>query len=120
MKAISKLTAALSVVVTLAVPSIASAEALGTKGTISSLETNTQSADMYLAYHGRMFVLSGSKGATTTAEYRWGGTSCGTRTLSEGQVAMLQRALESGTPVTPRWQDGQGDVKCIVGFTIAP
>ncbi len=120
MKAISKVIAALSVVVTLAVPSIASAEALGPKGTITALETNTQSADMYLAYHGRMFVMTGSKGATTTAEYRWGGTSCGTRTLTEAQVAMLQRALESGTPITPRIQDGQGDLKCIVGFTLSP
>jgi hypothetical protein len=120
MKTISKVIAALSVVVTLAVPSIASAEALAAKGTISSLETNTPSADAYLQYHGRMFVVTGSKGATSTAEYRWGGTSCGTRTLTEGQVAMLQRALESGTPITPRIQDGQGDVKCIVGFTIAP
>jgi hypothetical protein len=53
------------------------------------------------------------------AEYRWGGTSCGSRTLPDSHVAMLQRALErQGTIVQPRFQIGQGDLKCLVGFNL--
>jgi hypothetical protein len=104
------------VAATVAFPAIARAEDEGPKGTVTSLEANTTSADLYLQQHGRVVILTGK----SSAEYRWGGTSCGSRTLSDAMVAMLQRSLESGTPVIPRWQDGQGSAKCIVGITLAP
>ncbi len=121
MKASSKHVISITLAAMLAIPSVALADELGTKGTIASLEVNMPSADAYLQHHGRIVVVSGNnKPSTSSAEYRWGGTACGSRTLSEAQVTMLQRALESGTPITPRFQDGQGSTKCLVGFTIAP
>jgi hypothetical protein len=80
------------------------------------LEVNTTSADTYLQYHGRAFTRVGD-GAYE--EYRWGGTSCGSRTLSEEQVAVLQRALDNtNVKVAFRYQDGQGASQCVVGFWV--
>lgn len=104
----------------LTAPSLAFADTSGAKGTIASLEVNTTSSDRYLQHHGRIIVVSGGKNTTASAEYRWGGVACGSRTLSEQQVALLQRALESGTPITPLYQDGQGATLCLVGVTLAP
>jgi hypothetical protein len=87
-------------------------------GTVIDLEVHTPSADTYLQHHGRVVIMSGK--FNTNTEYRWGGTSCGTRTLSDAMVALLQRALESGTPIVLRFQIGQGMAKCLVGFKFAP
>jgi len=101
----------------LALPTAAlAADAVGTAGLVTQLEVNTPSADQYLVYHGRMFIKTNAG----TTEYRWGGTSCGTRTVSEAQVAMLQGALDSGLKVMPRYQTGQGDSMCVVGFRLTP
>ncbi len=92
------------------------ADDTGLVGPVVALSTNTNSADQYLQYHGRMFVKN-TNGALD--EYRWGGTSCGSRTLTEAELAMLQRALErKNMMIEPRSQDGQGQTKCLVGFTL--
>lgn len=108
---------AFALLATVAAPSLAFAEEDGVKGTIISLEVNHTSSDRYLQHHGRVVVAS-SKHATT--EYRWGGVACGSRTLPENLVTMLQRALESGTPIVPRHQPGQGQTQCLVAFTLLP
>jgi hypothetical protein len=100
-------------------PSIAAADTEDPGGYIAHLDVNQPSADTYLIYHGRMIITSGGKNNVASAEYRWGGTSCGSRTLTENQVAILQRALESNTRVLPRFQDGQGTTKCLVGFRLS-
>ena len=106
-----KTLALLSVLV--AVPSTAlAADDVGTVGRISDLQVNMPSSDSYLAYHGRMFIKNGNN----VEEYRWGGTACGSRILTENAVMMLQRALDSGLRVQPRWQPGQGTSRCVVGF----
>jgi hypothetical protein len=92
------------------------ADSLGAAGSIVQLEINHTTADTYLQYHGRVVLLADSR----STEYRWGGTSCSNKSLTESQVTMLQRALESGTPIVPRFQAGQGTNKCLVGFVIAP
>ena len=98
----------------LAVPAFA-VDALGARGFLTDLEVNTSSADTYLQYHGRIAVdVVGN-----SVEYRWGGTSCGSRVLTDAQVGLLQSALESGTPVTPRWVLGQGTVRCLIGFKVS-
>jgi hypothetical protein len=107
---------AFALLVTVAAPSLAFAEEDGAKGTISSLEINHTSSDRYLQHHGRILVTSGK----TSTEYRWGGVACGSRTLPENLVTMLQRALESGTPIVPRHQPGQGQSLCLVAFTLDP
>lgn len=44
------------------------------------LEINTTSADTYLQYHGKALTKISSG---VYEEYRWGGTSCGSRVLTE-------------------------------------
>jgi hypothetical protein len=120
MKAIDKLSKfarVLAVVgVTLGVPAVALAEDQGARGSVTELEINHSTSEAYLAQHGRVVVVTGK----VSAEYRWGGVACGSRILPESMVAMLQRALESGTPIIPRWQDGQGSTRCLVGFKLVP
>ena len=86
-------------------------------GSLVALDVNTPSADTYLQYHGRLFVKDADG---NLGEYRWGGISCGSRVLTEDQVALLQRALNNKKmAIEPRTQDGQGIVKCVVGFILA-
>lgn len=100
-----------------AVPATAFADESGTAGSVDSIEINTPSADAYLQYHGRIVIKTGK---VTKTEYRWGGTSCGSRTVPEDMVAVLSQAVRDATiVVTPRFQIGQGDVKCLVGFDVA-
>ncbi len=94
----------------------AGADDTGLVGSLVALDVNTGLADLYLQYHGRMFVKN-SDGILD--EYRWGGVSCGTRILTEAHVAELQRALNTkNMTIEPRTQVGQGDAKCLVGFTL--
>jgi hypothetical protein len=89
------------------------ADEVGKTGTASDLELLTPSADTYLQYNGRLVVQVN----TITEEYRWGGTSCGSRTLSADNVRALVATVNAGGQITPRYQLGQGDVRCLVGFT---
>jgi hypothetical protein len=94
----------------------ATADDIGEVGSIVSLDVFTTPADTYLQYHGRMFV---KRSDGVLDEYRWGGTSCGSRTLTEGQWAALQSALNhKKMTITPTSQDGQGPSKCLVGFSL--
>jgi hypothetical protein len=107
------------VLASLAVSSLALAEdTVGGGGSMTELEVNTPSADIYLAYHGRIVVTAVSGKNNTSTEYRWGGASCGSRVLSDAMDALLQRAHETSTPIIPRYQLGQGAAKCIVGFKL--
>ena len=99
-----------------ALPGLAHAlDSVGAEGTIAELEVSHTTADTYLQYHGRVVLTSVGR----AAEYRWGGGSCSNKSLSESMVTMLQRAMESGSLVTPRFQAGQGTNKCLVGFSVA-
>lgn len=109
-----KTLALLSVLVT--IPSTAlAADQVGPAGRITALQVNQQSSDTYLQYHGRAFIGKGK----TVDEYRWGGTSCGSRTLTPDAVLLLQTALANGLVVEPRYEDGQGQTICLVGFTFS-
>jgi hypothetical protein len=89
-----------------AIPATAhAADQIGAAGYIDTMEVNTASADAYLQFHGRLFVAVNKQ---STTEYRWGGTSCGTKTLTEHQVMVLTHALDNGLKIVPRWQNGQG------------
>jgi hypothetical protein len=97
---------------------LASADDVGTPGTLAALQVTTDSADTHLQFHGRLFVKNVNGNID---EYRWGGTSCGSRTLTEEQTATLQRALHSKqVHIRPLHQDGQGQTICLVGFTLLP
>jgi hypothetical protein len=105
--------ASLLAVCLVSAPSTALADELGPTGIPTDVEVLTPSADTYLQYHGRVVLLVG----TTAEEYRWGGTSCGSRTMSADNVRQLVAAVRNGSPVTPRYQLGQGTTRCLVGFT---
>lgn len=109
---------ALTLALTFAIPATAlAADKTGSEGIARTINVNAQSSDAYLQYHGRLF-LSSSK---TTTEYRWGGTSCGSRTMSAENVQLLLDLVRSGDEVrvTPTYQDGQGqNTKCLVGFSV--
>lgn len=80
------------------------------------LEINTTSADTYLQYHGKALTKISSG---VYEEYRWGGTSCGSRVLTEQHLTALQGALDNpNVKVAFRYQDGQGLSKCVVGFSL--
>lgn len=110
-KAIQFLTA---LAATLPIATSALADDTGSAGAIVRLERNTIHSDIYLAYHGRVF-LRGLDGVVT--EYRWGGVACGNRTLTDGEFATLQAAQSNKKMlVHPLTQLGQGNSKCIVGI----
>ncbi|MFV8753346.1 hypothetical protein ACNOYE_22585 [Nannocystaceae bacterium ST9] len=94
------------------------ADTNGSAGTLESVEINETTADTYLQYHGRILVTAGGK----LTEYRWGGTSCSNKTLSEALVNLLWGAFykRDAVNISPRYQSGQGTNKCLVGFTLSP
>jgi hypothetical protein len=100
----------------LAIPITAyAADEGGPEGRAKTIEVNAPSSDAYLQFHGRLFVSSGK----TTNEYRWGGTSCGSRTMSPEMVELLVDAVRAeDVRIVPRFQDGQGSTKCLVGFSL--
>ena len=96
----------------------ARADEVGGVDTPLGMQVNTTSADTYLQYHGRLFVKAADG---TLEEYRWGGTSCGSRVLTDAQVAALQAALDNNKMrIQLLHQIGQGNAKCVVGFTVLP
>lgn len=105
--------ASLLAVCLVSAPSTAFADEVGTSGVAASIEVLTPSADTYLQYNGRVVLVVG----TTQEEYRWGGTSCGSRTMSAANVQALVTAVRKGAVITPRFQIGQGTTRCLVGFT---
>lgn len=92
------------------------ADKSGSEGRAKTIEVNAQSSDSYIQYHGRLFVTSGK----TTTEYRWGGTSCGSRTMSPEMVQLLVDIVRDRDEIriSPTYQDGQGSTKCLVAFSL--
>lgn len=101
-----------------AMPSVAQADdQTGSAGAVTKVEINTPSADAYLQYHGRVYI----RAEKTTTEYRWGGTSCGTRTVDTTLLNTLIDAAAFGSVhVSPNFQEGPGGAKCLVGFSLVP
>jgi len=96
----------------------ARADTAGTLGAVASLQVLTVSADTFLQYNGRV-VVKNTDGDLD--EYRWGGTSCGNRLLTEAQIAELHSVLgNKKILIAPVYQDGQGQTRCMVGFTLVP
>jgi len=94
------------------------ADDVGDVGPLAGLEVFTTSADNYLLNNGRALVKN-TLGALD--EYRWGGTACGTRVLSEAEVATLQAALNTKNMfIRPSYQLGQGNSRCLVGVLLVP
>lgn len=108
---------ALALALALPATVLAGSDKDGTQGRAKTIEVNAPSSDKYLQFHGRIFITSGK----TTTEYRWGGTSCGSRTMTPEMVALLVDVVRDREEiiVTPTYQDGQGaNTKCLVGFSL--
>lgn len=91
------------------------ADETGPAGTVLSVEIRTGSADFYLQAHGILMVKQSID--DMVVEYRWGGTSCGSKVLTESQLAYLMDL--SAAPymlIEPIYQNGQGAAICLVGF----
>ena len=91
------------------------ADSTGPAGTVLSVEARTVSADTYLQYHGRLVVQQSID--NMAVEYRWGGTSCGSRILTASQLGyLMDLAAAPYMMIEPFYQDGQGQTICLVGF----
>ncbi|PRP94478.1 hypothetical protein ENSA5_40970 [Enhygromyxa salina] len=103
--------------IAVAIPTTAhAADKTGSEGQAKTVEVLSPSADAYVKYHGRLFVTAGK----STVEYRWGGTSCGSRTLSADMIQVLVESIrqDGEVNIAPRYQNGQGSAKCLVGFSL--
>ena len=101
----------------LVIPTVAyAADTVGSEGRVKNIELLSPSADAYVQYHGRVFINAEKR----TTEYRWGGTSCGSKVLSADLVARLTDAAtnKDQVKVTPTYAKGAGTTKCLVGFSI--
>jgi hypothetical protein len=107
---------ALALALALPASVLASGDQTGPEGRAKTIQVNAPSADTYLQFHGRLFITSGKN----SAEYRWGGTACGTRTMTPEMVALLVDVVRDRDEIriTPTYQNGQGTSKCLVGFTL--
>jgi hypothetical protein len=85
----------------------------GDAGPVAELEIVQSAADRYLQFHGRVVIQV----ADRQVEYKWGGSHCSNRTLTEATVAALQRTHLAGATVLPRYVAGQGLNRCLAGFT---
>lgn len=94
----------------------AAVDFVGTPGKVRMLDVNSTSADTYLAYHGKVGIKPGSGDMET---YTWGGTQCPAKTISAEMVALLMDAFMTRKTTLPRWLDGAGNNKCLVGFAIS-
>jgi hypothetical protein len=71
---------------------------------VARVDILTTSAGSYLANNGLALVKNSTEGLY---EYRWGGVACGTRVLTDAEVAALQAALNTKNMfVRPAYQLG--------------
>ncbi len=101
-------------------PTLASADSSGATGYVTSLTVNMKSSDTYNSYHGSVVLREGSEPGSTLREYRWGGSLCSGRDLSDANVHLLTEAFRgrTDTQVIPRYKMGQAGSRCLVAFTL--
>ena len=105
----------LSAVATALLGGVAWADETAPIGVVFSVEILTPSADVYIQYHGRLVVKQSID--EMEVEYRWGGTSCGSKILTDSMLAYLTDL--SSTPymlVEATHSLGAGQTKCLVGI----
>jgi len=106
---------AVTLALAFSVAGTAAADNTGALGPLVVVSRNSASADTYLQFHGRAVVGDSIGGYV---EYRWGGASCGSRTLTEFQVGELIAGMNNPRLlVEPLWQAGQGNAQCLVGYS---
>ncbi|MEZ4450744.1 MAG: hypothetical protein R3B09_14780 [Nannocystaceae bacterium] len=105
---------------TAALPSMTFADSTGSPGYVISLTVHESSSDLYGTYRGSVTIRQGQEPGSTQTEYRWGGTLCSGRNVTEANIELLTIALRgrSDTQIVPRYKMGQGGVRCLVSFTL--
>jgi len=92
------------------------ADEVGALGPIVLFGHSDASADKFLQYHGRL-VVGDSVGGYQ--EYRWGGASCGSKTLTDAHLAELMAGMNNPRIlIQPLWKAGQGSAQCLVGYDL--
>lgn len=100
-------------VAVLAGPALADTQ--GDSGRVIGLSLNESSSDLSATQRGKIVVDS----AGIVSEYRWDGTLCAGRVLTEAEEAVLAGLVgNKKLLITPYWKSGQGGVRCLVSFTI--
>lgn len=104
--------------VAMTVPSVAYADTDGTAGTVASVTVNESGSDDYSTVRGELVINEGQANRT----YKWGGTVCSGRNVSETNVALLFEALRARDSVqlVPSYKSGIGGARCLVGFKLEP
>jgi hypothetical protein len=92
---------------------------VGSAGKVISVHINGSLSDSYKTFHGSVKIKAPGKRGRTS-EYKWGGTACPAKDLTDHQVDLLVQAFHhrKTTQVVPRTKNGQGGVKCLVGFEL--
>ncbi|MGQ0697865.1 MAG: hypothetical protein ACT4PZ_06425 [Panacagrimonas sp.] len=100
----------------IAVPAAHAADTQGTTGQLISLKINETSSDSYAVQRGSLVI---HENGLVPREYRFGGTICSGRNLSEQNQNNLASVDSSPTiVVTPFYKSGQGNVRCLVGYRL--
>lgn len=86
------------------------------RGAIISLYVSDQGSDNFAKFRGMLMLDFVGTGVT---EYKWGGSTCPGRQLSEASVQLLALAQANGLRITPETKPGQGGALCMTGFTIS-
>jgi hypothetical protein len=93
------------------------ADVVAATGPIVALRTNSPNSDDYALFHG-FIVVGDSIGGY--ARYHWGGSYCPGKTLTEAEVALIQRGMNNPRIwIEPRTKNGQGGFLCLVAFNLA-
>ena len=94
---------------------VAQGDETGPAGTVLSVEIRTTSSDFFVQAHGMLVVQQSID--DMSVEYRWGGTSCGSKILTESQLSyLMDLAAAPYMMIEPIYKDGQGQTICLVGF----
>lgn len=95
------------------------ADYVGIAGKVISVTINGSKSDDYKSYHGSVKIKPPGK-RKRPVEYKWGGTLCPGKNLTDHEVGLLVQAFHNRktTHVLPRMKSGQAHTKCLVGFEL--
>jgi len=95
------------------------ADQTGVAGKIISVTINGSKSDDYKTFHGSVTIRPPGK-RQRPVEYKWGGTACPGKDLTDHEVDILVGAFHErkSTLVVPRSKNGQGGAICLVGFEL--
>jgi len=110
-------TIALSVTVLLSASALA--DSPGAAGKVVSITINGSKSDDYKSFHGSLEILPPGKN-TRPLDYKWGGTKCPGKDLTDHEVDILVDAFyhRKTTQVVPHSKNGQANTRCLVGFEL--